>query len=70
MLLLPRDPNADRNVIIEIRGAAGGEEANLFARELFDDVRERTPSGRAGDFEILGASPSDLGGLHGGDGRS
>ncbi len=34
-LLLPRDPNDERNVIIEIRGAAGGEEANLFARDLF-----------------------------------
>jgi len=35
VLLLPRDPNDERNVIIEIRGAAGGEEANLFARDLF-----------------------------------
>ena len=35
-LLLPRDPNAGRAVIIEIRGAEGGEEANLFARDLFD----------------------------------
>src|SRR5688500_15750089 len=31
VLLLPRDPNDDKNVIIEIRGAEGGEEANLFA---------------------------------------
>ena len=35
-LLLPRDPNLGRNVIVEIRGAEGGEEANLFARDLFD----------------------------------
>ncbi len=34
-LLLPRDPNADRNVMVEIRAAAGGEEAALFAGELF-----------------------------------
>src|SRR3954468_9936925 len=36
VLLLPRDPNDDKNVIVEIRGAEGGEEANLFARDLFD----------------------------------
>ena len=36
VLLLPKDPNDDRNVIFEIRGAEGGEEANLFARDLFD----------------------------------
>ena len=35
LLLLPRDPNDDRGVIVEIRGAEGGEEANLFARDLF-----------------------------------
>jgi peptide chain release factor 1 len=36
LLLLPKDPNDGRNVIIEIRGAEGGEEANLFARDLYD----------------------------------
>ena len=35
-LLLPKDPNDGRNVIVEIRGAEGGEEANLFAKDLFD----------------------------------
>src|SRR5580700_9111027 len=35
-LLLPKDPNDGRNVIVEIRGAEGGEEANLFARDLFN----------------------------------
>ena len=35
ILLLPRDPNDDKNVIIEIRGGAGGEEAALFANSLF-----------------------------------
>lgn len=34
MLLLPVDPNDDKNVIIEIRGGAGGEEAALFAAEM------------------------------------
>lgn len=36
ILLLPQDPNDDKNVIIEIRGAAGGDEANIFAGDLFD----------------------------------
>ena len=39
VLLLPRDPNDERNVIVEIRGAEGGEEANLFARDLFEMYR-------------------------------
>lgn len=36
VLLLPPDPNAGKNIIVEIRGAEGGEEANLFAGDLFD----------------------------------
>src|SRR3712207_7322974 len=36
VLLLPKDPNDDRNVIVEIRGAEGGEEANLFAKDLYE----------------------------------
>ena len=35
ILLLPKDPNDDKNVIIEIRGGAGGEEASLFANSLY-----------------------------------
>jgi peptide chain release factor 1 len=35
LLLLPQDPLDDKNVIIEIRGAAGGDEANIFAADLF-----------------------------------
>jgi len=38
-LLLPKDPNDGRNVIMEIRGAEGGEEANLFARDLYEMYR-------------------------------
>ena len=34
-LLLPKDPNDDKNIIVEIRGAAGGDEANIFAGDLF-----------------------------------
>ena len=36
VLLLPRDPNDGKAVIVEIRGAEGGEEANLFARDLYE----------------------------------
>ena len=35
ILLIPKDPNDDKNVVIEIRGAAGGDEANIFAGDLF-----------------------------------
>jgi peptide chain release factor 1 len=61
VLLAPRDPNDERNVIVEIRGAEGGEEANLFARDLFEMYRAY--AGRQGwRFEVLGAAPSDMGG--------
>jgi len=61
VLLLPRDPNEGRNVIVEIRGAEGGEEANLFARDLYEMYRAY--AGRMGwNFELLGADPSDMGG--------
>jgi peptide chain release factor 1 len=62
LLLLPRDPNDERNVIIEVRGAAGGEEANLFARDLFD-MYEAFAKRRGWRMEVLSASPSDLGGF-------
>lgn len=60
-LLLPRDANDDRDVIVEIRGAEGGEEANLFARDLFDMYRGYAAR-RGWKLEVLGAQPSDLGG--------
>jgi peptide chain release factor 1 len=61
VLLLPKDPNNDRNVIVEIRGAEGGEEANLFARDLFEMYRSF--ASRIGwKFEIMDAQASDLGG--------
>ena len=61
VLLLPKDPNNDRNVIVEIRGAEGGEEANLFARDLFEMYRSF--ASRIGwKFEIMDAQSSDLGG--------
>ncbi len=62
LLLLPRDPYADRNVIVEIRGAEGGEEANLFARDLFEMYK--TYASRMGwQLEVLGSRVSDLGGF-------
>ena len=61
VLLLPRDPNDDKNVIVEIRGAEGGEEANLFARDLFEMYRGYAT--RMGwKLEVLGSSPSEMGG--------
>ncbi len=62
LLLLPRDPNDERNVIVEIRGAAGGEEANLFARDLFD-MYEAFAKRQGWRMEVLSASASDLGGF-------
>ena len=62
VLLLPRDPNAGRTVIVEIRGAEGGEEANLFARDLHD-MYQGLATTRAWVVEPLGARPSDMGGF-------
>jgi peptide chain release factor 1 len=61
LLLLPRDPNDGRNVIVEIRGAEGGEEANLFARDLFEMYRAFAQRQGWG-IETISASTSDLGG--------
>ncbi len=62
VLLLPRDPNDARNVIVELRGAEGGEEANLFARDLLEMYRAF--AARQGwSVEVLSSQPSDLGGL-------
>jgi len=63
VLLLPRDPNDGRNVIVEIRGAEGGEEANLFARDLFDMYSRYAE--RAGlKVEVLSSDPSPMGGYN------
>lgn len=61
ILLLPRDPNDDRNVIIEIRGGAGGEESALFAGVLF---RMYSMYAEAKGFktEVLNANETGLGG--------
>ncbi len=62
LLLLPKDPNDDRNVILEIRGAEGGEEANLWARDLLEMYRAFA-SRMGWGFEVLASSPSELGGV-------
>jgi peptide chain release factor 1 len=57
------DPNDERNVIVEIRGAEGGEEANLFARDLYEMYRAF--AARHGwSVDVLGSDPSDLGGFN------
>jgi len=63
LLLLPKDPNDERAVIMEIRGAEGGEEANLFARDLFEMYRGFAQR-KGWSFEVLGSTPSDLGGFN------
>ncbi len=61
ILLLPKDPNDDKNVIIEIRGGAGGEEASLFANSLYRMYSMYAESHRWKQ-EILNANPTELGG--------
>lgn len=61
ILLLPKDPNDDRNVIVEIRGGAGGEEAALFSGVLFRMYSMYAESKRW-KTEILNANETELGG--------
>ncbi len=63
VLLLPKDPNDDRNIIMEIRGAEGGEEANLFARNLFD-MYSRYADRQKWKYEVLSSDISDRGGFN------
>ena len=62
VLLLPKDPNDDKNVIIEIRGGAGGDEAALFAGALFRMYSRYAERNRF-KTEILSLNESDLGGV-------
>ncbi len=61
ILLLPKDPDDDRNVIMEIRGGAGGEEAALFANSLFRMYTMYAQS-QGWKIEVLSANPTELGG--------
>lgn len=62
VLLLPKDPNDEKNVIVEIRGGAGGDEAALFAGDLFR-MYTRYAERRHWKIELLNTSESDLGGF-------
>jgi peptide chain release factor 1 len=62
VLLLPRDPNDGRNVIVEVRGAEGGEEANLFAKDLFE-MYASFATRQGWKHEVLEQSVSDMGGF-------
>lgn len=62
ILLIPKDPNDEKNVIMEIRGAAGGDEANIFAGDLFRMYSKYAES-KGWKIEITNALPADLGGF-------
>lgn len=61
-LLVPRDPRDEKSAIVEIRGSAGGEEANLFARELFR-MYALYAERNGWNVQVMNESESDLGGF-------
>ena len=61
ILLLPKDPNDDKNVIMEIRGGAGGDEANIFAGDLFR-MYSRYADSKRWKVEVMSANESEMGG--------
>ena len=61
-LLVPRDPNDDKDVVVEIRAGTGGEEAALWAGDLLEMYRHFAER-RGWRSDVLGSSPSDLGGF-------
>jgi peptide chain release factor 1 len=62
LLLLPRDPNDEKNVVLEIRAGTGGDEATLFAQELFR-MYSRYAEAQRWRVEVLSTSVSGIGGL-------
>ena len=62
ILLIPKDPNDGKNVIVEIRGAAGGDEANIFAGDLFR-MYQKYAEGEGWKTTILDASEGAAGGF-------
>ncbi|MGI6149314.1 MAG: peptide chain release factor 1 [Limnochordia bacterium] len=62
ILLLPKDPNDEKNVIMEIRGGTGGEEAALFAGTLFR-MYSRYAEEQRWNVEIMSSNPTELGGF-------
>ncbi len=61
ILLIPHDPNDEKNVIVEIRGAAGGDEGNIFAGDLFD-MYSKYAANNGWKIEILNATAGTAGG--------
>lgn len=62
ILLLPKDPNDEKNVFVEIRGGAGGEEAALFSTNLFR-MYTRYAESKGWKTELMSVNETDLGGL-------
>ena len=63
LALLPKNPNDERNVIVEIRKGAGGQEAGLFAGDLFR-LYSRYAQNRSWQVDVMNSNPSDLGGFN------
>lgn len=62
ILLIPKDPNDEKNVVVEIRGGAGGEEAALFAADLFR-MYTRYAERNGWEWEVMSANYTDMGGV-------
>ena len=62
LLLLPKDPNDDKNIILEIRAGTGGDEAAIFAGDLFR-MYSRYAESQGWKVEVMESSPSSLGGV-------
>ena len=62
VLLIPKDPNDDHNVIMEIRGGAGGDEGNIFAGDLYR-MYSRYAEGKGWKVQVMEASESEAGGF-------
>ncbi|MBR4110211.1 MAG: peptide chain release factor 1 [Clostridia bacterium] len=62
LLLVPKDPNDDKNVIVEIRGGAGGEESSLFAADLFR-MYSMYAEKKRWKSEVLNLNETELGGI-------
>ena len=62
IMLIPKDPNDDKNIIVEIRGAAGGDEANIFAGDLFR-MYTRSAESQGWKIQMLDEYPSEAGGF-------
>ena len=62
IMLIPKDPNDDKNIIVEIRGAVGGDEANIFAGDLFR-MYTRYAETQGWKIQMLDENPSEAGGF-------